>query len=70
MSKISIPDFVTEFNYMVQGGENMDPDVIQELMSLVADMFKENCGEVPNFELTEKGQIVLLSEDESSEEKS
>lgn len=58
---MSIEDFISEYEYMSNVSEEINsPDVLIELMALVRDMFLENCGEIPNFELTNGGKKIKL----------
>lgn len=53
-------EFVDEYNYMCSGAEAQSDEVVKDLHSEVADMFNDNCGFIPNFELTNGGRTIKL----------
>lgn len=59
-NKRTVNDFVEDMNYMLQGAEPQDENVVQFLYQNYIEMFQNECGVVPNFCINNKGQIELL----------
>lgn len=59
-NKKTVEEFVSEMNYMLNEAEPQEAAVVQWLYQNYIEMFKNECGFVPNFEINSKGQITLL----------
>lgn len=60
MDKMTVQDFVDEYNWMCSSAEVQSEDIVRELYSEVSKMFELNCGTIPNFELINGGKEIKL----------
>lgn len=60
MEKMTIQEFIEEYNWLCSGSEAQSEDIVRELYIDVSEMFQSNCGFVPNFELINGGKEIKL----------
>jgi hypothetical protein len=64
--KMTINEFIEEYERMCKitefdpPDEKLGMDSLLELHKMVAEMFNDNCGQIPNFELSTDGRKIIL----------